>query len=385
MKNQRGSAAIWAIVVLVIIVIAGAAYWYWMQSSVQPTSSTSVAPITQQTTMVTTSTTNPTSQTQTTSNQSTQTTSTQTGSAFSATPTSGTAPLTVTFNGVLSTSNPSASGGLGVDEPYITFGDNGQSGDPVFCANIPSNVTNYVYPTSCTFPSVSHTYTSPGTYTGVLHLGEQKGTQTTLGTVTITVQSSQQSNSNPSQPTSVPGMSEYTDSNFGFSFWYPSSWSVNQLPTQQSAPFGTTLKRLEISGGTQQNNIEIDEVQFSGTSLTVPNAGCTASYSFNGRWMETDSGCDGATDTPAPFNGSYTMGGLPTFLDQNGISTQSWIVPLSGSGLQNDLFVTPIGSFATLSPTVNTIVAANPSAATAQSSAQQTSAIEAEQSAYAGQ
>jgi len=28
------------------------------------------------------------------------------------------------------------------------------------------------------------------------------------------------------QSISVPGMSEYTDSNFGFSFWYPSSWSV---------------------------------------------------------------------------------------------------------------------------------------------------------------
>jgi hypothetical protein len=109
-------------------------------------------------------------------------------SKLTASPLSGSAPLTVTFNGVLSTSNPSASGGLGVDEPYITFGENEQSGDPVFCANTPSDTTNYVYPTSCTFSSVNHTYTSPGTYTAVLHLGEQKGTQTTLGTVTITVQ-----------------------------------------------------------------------------------------------------------------------------------------------------------------------------------------------------
>ncbi|HEV3245487.1 MAG TPA: hypothetical protein VG102_03945 [Candidatus Paceibacterota bacterium] len=176
MKNQKGSAALWIIVILVIVIVAGAAYWYWTQNPYQPSTS------------VTSTSTQQTSNAPQTNAQANQVVQPQTGPAFSATPTSGKAPLTVTFNGVLSTSNPSTSGGLGVDEPYITFGDNEQSGNPVFCANTPSDVTNYVYPTSCIFPSVNHTYTSPGTYTAVLHLGEQKGTQTTLGTVTITVQ-----------------------------------------------------------------------------------------------------------------------------------------------------------------------------------------------------
>ena len=142
--------------IIVIVILAGAVYWYLMQ----------------------------TPQTDTQSNQVVH----PTGPAFSATPISGKVPLTVIFNGVLSTSNPSASGGLGVDEPYITFGDDKRPGTLVLCAHIPSDLTNYVYPTSCTFPSVNHTYTSPGTYRAVLHLGEQKGTQTILGAVTITVQ-----------------------------------------------------------------------------------------------------------------------------------------------------------------------------------------------------
>lgn len=104
---------------------------------------------------------------------------------FSATPASGTAPLAVTFSGTISGPNPSSSGGLGVYEPYIDFGDGGEN-EPVFCS-LPYNLTNYVYPTSCAFPSVEHTYTSEGTYVAVLHLGEQKGTQTTLGTTTINV------------------------------------------------------------------------------------------------------------------------------------------------------------------------------------------------------
>lgn len=36
MSNQKGSVAVWAIIVLVVIVIAGAVYWYLTQVSAQP-------------------------------------------------------------------------------------------------------------------------------------------------------------------------------------------------------------------------------------------------------------------------------------------------------------------------------------------------------------
>jgi hypothetical protein len=138
----------------------------------------------------------------------TQTTSTQSTSAnFTVSPTSGIAPLAVTFSGTVSTTNPSSSGGIGVDAPYIDFGD-GQGGTlsygEVFCPT-PYDVTDYIYPTSCTFSPVSHTYTLPGTYTAVLHLGVQKGSDIILGTVTVTV-----TGSNATQPSATIDQSSLT-------------------------------------------------------------------------------------------------------------------------------------------------------------------------------
>ena len=63
---------------------------------------------------------------------------------------------------------------------------------------------------------IHHTYISVGTYTATL----KDPSGTILSTTAITV-----TNSSPAA-LSVPGMSQYTDSSFGFSFWYPSSWKV---------------------------------------------------------------------------------------------------------------------------------------------------------------
>jgi PKD repeat protein len=175
MKNfQKGFVVPLLLTIIALLIIDGGVYFYRQRNQ----SST----IELNETATTTETTN---QTTTQEKQSTL--------VFSATPTSGVAPLTVTFSGTISTANPSSDDGLGlgVDEPYIDFGD-AQEGDApstgeVSCSSTPHDVTNYVYPTSCTFSPISHTYQLPGTYTVVLHLGVQKGTDIILGTTTIVV------------------------------------------------------------------------------------------------------------------------------------------------------------------------------------------------------
>lgn len=50
-------------------------------------------------------------------------------------------------------------------------------------------------------------------------------------------------NLNSSQPTSVTGMSKYADSEFGFSFWYPSGWKV----TKENVPTTGTDREWDVS------------------------------------------------------------------------------------------------------------------------------------------
>ena len=195
------------------------------------------------------------------------------------------------------------------------------------------------------------------------------------------------------EATSVPGMSEYTDSSFGFSFWYPSGWTINQVgPIMQQFSGGTVVKELSIASS-HGRSITIDEVAFPSSSLTTGDAGCTATYAFdtasNG-WTQTISECDGATNTPTPYSptGVTTMGGLITFASQAGLSTVFRIVPLSWSSAQKSLVITGenTGFYRGQEiPLVDTIAATDPSVATPVSAAQQQATIEAEQQAYENQ
>lgn len=66
-----------------------------------------------------------------------------------------------------------------------------------------------------------------------------------------TQQNTQPSVGNPvvvnSNKIAVAGMKQYTDSNFGFSFWYPSSWTVQNGSIQDTYVGGTVQKTLVVS------------------------------------------------------------------------------------------------------------------------------------------
>ncbi|MDO8604011.1 MAG: hypothetical protein Q7K40_01195, partial [bacterium] len=77
----------------------------------------------------------------------------------------------------------------------------------------------------------------------------------------------------------VPGMSQYTDAGFGFSFWYPSEWVVKQIPTGNtftSYPGGTVSKALSVSPANSsiEGSIMIKEFSSPTKSITDPVLGC---------------------------------------------------------------------------------------------------------------
>lgn len=90
---------------------------------------------------------------------------------ISASPTSGPAPLTVSFNASI--------GRTYTKELQVSFGD-GQNAimNPGGCGPTPTS--------PCWLPNVNHTYTSPGTYTAILY-GLSSGSSTQLGKITITI------------------------------------------------------------------------------------------------------------------------------------------------------------------------------------------------------
>ncbi len=189
MKNQKGSAGLW--IILVIVIVAGAALWYLMQTQTPstPTTGGPEIPVTQQTTVAPTQW-QPSSASQTPmpSNQPPQrqgaNTAPSSQGALSAAPTSGPSPLTVTFSSLYG-------GPTGVPTGYrIDFGD-GMSGY-AYCDQYTIVGTNDV----CNTPAqVQHTYGTPGTYTATLTSVKAPPPPSTktydagvVGTVTITVQ-----------------------------------------------------------------------------------------------------------------------------------------------------------------------------------------------------
>lgn len=185
--------------------------------------------------------------------------------------------------------------------------------------------------------------------------------------------------SSPVTP-SIPGMSKETyndpDSGFNYSFWYPTGSFIKS----NQNPVTLADKQLNVNG------VIIQPVNFPDGTVTTPQGGCMAKYFFDatsGKWMQTISGCDSPTTTTVYDTSGNTMGGLPVFFSQNGLSSQSYIVPLSATSAQKALQIS--GPYSVLLPLVKTITATNPSAATPVSASAQQAIIHAEATAYAQQ
>ncbi len=170
---------------------------------------------------------------------------------------------------------------------------------------------------------------------------------------------------------SVLGMSQYTDQDFGFSFWYPSTWSVTAGKTFDPSYKGDTfMGALTISDG--KTSVALGEFM-SDSGLTYSAGNTTDRYYFDSNkraWMTT---VDGTGASPIDVS-VRTMGGLAIL--------ENKIV-----ALRSDAFVVvqSSGSSQLQSTLARTIVSTNPADATPVVPAEQTATVGAEQTAYTGQ
>ena len=187
---------------------------------------------------------------------------------------------------------------------------------------------------------------------------------------------------------SVPGMSQYTDKDFGFSFWYPSGWTVSNVLSIYSDP--TNDLWVSKDGSNRRIDITVVDAPFivdeahNGYENKIK-------YFFDASthtWMTSminyyDPSSNSTTTADVSHN---TMGGLHMLkgLDEPFADT---IVPLTAHHFL--LIAATRGWQDRASPyqnfLANTIVATDPSVATPVSQAQQTATIQDEKNAYAGQ
>jgi hypothetical protein len=211
------------------------------------------------------------------------------------------------------------------------------------------------------------------------------------------------------QPVSVPGMSEYTDSNFGFSFWYPSGWTVQPQAVSNANAYsyyssGTIQKELLVSNpdtSLKHQNILVEEYNSPQGGVTIPvqqvSCACgptdATTYYFEATdhaWFVVD--YDSNSDSNLTMATDYadvsqnTMGGLHMLHYYWGGTLTSGVpvvIPLSA---QNFVIVDGTGDDWAGPPNpillANTITATDPSVATPVSAAQQVQVIQAEQQAY---
>lgn len=214
---------------------------------------------------------------------------------------------------------------------------------------------------------------------------------------------------------SVAGMSKYTDTDFGFSFWYPSGWTVTNVSGTGPGLFaGTTDRAGNLSAGRimiRGGGIEINIDKVSASDLTYRvNAGACGycgplNYFFDPslhQWMKVypdgPNGAPGATPEqiaqyklPRPADVSKnTMGGLHMFSTEQRESAV--IIPLSA---RNFIQVTGVtysqqcGGYCASEEKgaaeflARTIVATDPSVATPAGRSEQQAVIQAEKDAYA--
>jgi hypothetical protein len=379
--HQKGFIAIAALIILALIVLGGG---YYMVMKMQGTPG---GPMDQESAVQVSATTSNTVPVKTAQQSVSTSTNPQASTevGFSATPTSGAAPLTVSFSSAFTSATQTNS---------IDFGDGqiGSLGELKTCNGVDD----------CSLLYSGHEYSVPGVYTATLSncaINQPHCSYgVVLGTVTITVVST-------SSSISVPGMNEYTDSDFGFSFWYPNGWEVEQTAISNPGVYvgGTVIKEFTVGAPDKtpfDPGVVISEYSSPGATITDPlscgamgNCGATTRYYFDigtHTWMvqypDGYSGEGGSAipgTTKAADISANTMGGLHMLSGSSGDT----IVPLSA---QNFLVVSNAQSQSVSVPDnqdylVQTVVATDPSVATPESIAQQTAAIQAEQSAYAGQ
>jgi len=102
---------------------------------------------------------------------------------------------------------------------------------------------------------------------GGLYVYENKKTETPVAhidTGTQTTNQAEQTNTS-STKIDVAGMKQYTDSSFGFSFWYPSTWTVQSTATKNSYVGGTIQKTLRIAPPL----VTIDPNGLNGDAITI--------------------------------------------------------------------------------------------------------------------
>ena len=185
------------------------------------------------------------------------------------------------------------------------------------------------------------------------------------------------------QPTSVAGMTKYTESSFGFSFWYPSGWKVTPEPNGG-------IPTAEFTGVYDQNGkllFTIQEVSASDGDLIGSSQFDENKYYFDSQksiWMMQHlTHADTNTGTPPqPADiSANTMGGLHMFSRQ---SYDDQIIPLSATKFVHieDNVSAAQGSTLKPLPLAKTLVATDPKVAIPVSTAQQTATIQAEASAY---
>ena len=196
------------------------------------------------------------------------------------------------------------------------------------------------------------------------------------------------SHSAPPKTVSVSGMQQYTDSNFGFSFWYPSNWTIQQPSSSQYiAISGGTINRTIVIGPTNDpsNSIAIQQFASSGMGITdssaagpAGNGSLSLTYFFNPSihtWMMQDTDGENNTTTVAANVSTNTMGGLH-ILRGNARFGDDYIIPLSA---EHFLVVSSVGA-GTIQEAwlAKTITAADPSIATPVSAAAQAKIIHTE-------
>jgi len=164
---------------------------------------------------------------------------------FLASPKSGVTPLSVTFsipNFGASCSDSRIPPPADFGTVRLDFGD-GTSQEVAYCIT-----------------SLSHTYTSSATYTARLIVNgggpppaPGQSSQYVIASTTVTARNTSAAS------ISVPGMSKYTDPDFGFSFWYPSDWTVG--PSSKSANEVAAL--VGISGDKAGSTLQISNGTYS--------------------------------------------------------------------------------------------------------------------------
>jgi len=193
----------------------------------------------------------------------------------------------------------------------------------------------------------------------------------------------------------VTGMQQYTDSNFGFSFWYPSGWVIQQPSSQQyiSISGGTVIKTIVVgSASNPSNSIAVQEFTSSGMSITdnssagpAGNGSLSLTYFFDPTthtWMMQDTDGENHTSIVTANVSTNTMGGLH-LLRGNARFGDDFIIPLSA---KNFLVVSSVQAGTIQEGLLaKTITATDPSVATPINQVGQVQIIQAELSAYTGQ